>query len=846
MFVNDRENVALTIVSAGMARVRSAGGQQSPFYDDLIKAQDVAAANGLGVHTTDPEAIQNTVREFNGEFDAQGYFNKIGKDRPVSAIVEGALSGSMLKVTLLPEGIPAAVMVAGIMCPSMNRRSAPETTTTSLSSQKVEANGDGAHSSAPSNGPEPFAREARHLTELRCLGKEVQLILQGISQHGMLVATVHHPPAGSLVIENDTFEDLATALMQAGLGRAAEWSLDMMTSGAFKLRELERAARQTKSGIWHDYVPQKTNTAKLNDRFHGPVIEIVSGDTIIVLDSLSGVERRVNLSSIRAPRASTRDRPAESWGNEAKEFLRQRIIGKDVDVSLEYTRKIPLQAGSEETRTLSLGTVMISENSKSDEIKVNNVAELLLVRGLAQTVRHRGDEERSAHYEELVNAEDMGKKGKKGMWSSKEPPVARFNDLTAPGSGSKARQHLPFLQRAGKMLGVCEAVLGGSRLKIFIPKESVTIAFSPSGVRCPGKEEPFSKEALAFTRSRALQRDVRVEIESVDKLGTFLGSIELVNPPKGITADLAIDLLSSGLARLQVYGHAKDSLTQAQEKAKNAKKGIWQLQDSEESSKKAETITNGTENIAHERKPLNVVVTEVVDANCFYIQDTSEPRTQWITEKLSSAPLEHEKPPLMQLKKGENCIAKFRVDGKWYRARIQGMLGNDYEVFFIDYGNKDRVKKEDVRSMPADLSAVAPQAHQCTLAFTRAPGLNDDYGVEAAERLSELVAGGIKLQCIREAVKYNSAEGSSEWLLTLYPSGTDTSETGNSINSMLIKEGLCRVNQEHGKGLGLEASNAISDLLSQEDEARRQHLCLWRYGDPGDDDDDDGDFPALR
>jgi len=43
---------------------------------------------------------------------------------------------------------------------------------------------------------------------------------------------------------------------QAGLGKAVEWSLNMMTTGAMKLRELERTAKQNKKGIWMNYVPQ--------------------------------------------------------------------------------------------------------------------------------------------------------------------------------------------------------------------------------------------------------------------------------------------------------------------------------------------------------------------------------------------------------------------------------------------------------------------------------------------------------------------------------------------------------------------------------------------------------------
>ena len=52
------------------------------------------------------------------------------------------------------------------------------------------------------------------------------------------------------------------------------------------------------------------------------MVEVTSGDCVVVRDRTSGVERRVNLSSVRAPRVGTRDRAPEPWGLEAKEFLR--------------------------------------------------------------------------------------------------------------------------------------------------------------------------------------------------------------------------------------------------------------------------------------------------------------------------------------------------------------------------------------------------------------------------------------------------------------------------------------------------------------------------------------------
>ncbi len=94
------------------------------------------------------------------------------------------------------------------------------------------------------------------------------------------------------------------------------------------------------------------------------------------------------------------------------------------------------------------------------------VAELLLVRGLAQIVRHRTDDERSAHYESLMNAEASGKNSKKGLHNqSKKPPAHHYNDVSLPGMAPKAKQYLPFFQR-GKHTAVVEFVLSGHRLKV--------------------------------------------------------------------------------------------------------------------------------------------------------------------------------------------------------------------------------------------------------------------------------------------------------------------------------------------------------------------------------------------
>lgn len=64
------------------------------------------------------------------------------------------------------------------------------------------------------------------------------------------------------------------------------------------------------------------------------------------------------------------------------------------------------------------------------------------------------------------------------------------------------------------------SIFSGHRLRVHIPKEGVTIAIAPSGVRCPQRTmpamggrpavvaEPYGDEAHAWTREHFNQRDV--------------------------------------------------------------------------------------------------------------------------------------------------------------------------------------------------------------------------------------------------------------------------------------------------------------------------------------------------
>jgi staphylococcal nuclease domain-containing protein 1 len=820
------ENVALSSVRNGFAKVREGGSQKSPFYEQLVQAQEEAKSKRLGVHNDDPKAMAASIRDV-GEEDSAALLKKVGKGGEVKAVVDGVISGSMIRVTLTASRKSQVVLVTGIQCPSM-RGPAPA----------------GAEDGA--TAPEPFAREARWMCESLCLNRDVVLRLDGLSERqGGLIAQLRFP-------NGQDWGDLGEALLSAGLAKSASWSLNMLSPEVkFRLTELERAAKAARKGQWLQYVPNPNNVQN-QAKFHGTVVEIISGDCLIVRED-GGAERRVTLSSIRAPRPPARDRAGEPYGAEAKEFLRGRLIGKPVEVEMEYSKKIPVGVGAKEERTVDFGTVFVGgkssakgSNGTTSNGTANgaqnsvsngpaNIAELLLIRGLAATVRHRADDERSAYYEGLLIAEENGRNSKKGIHSGKEAPVTRVNDLSAPGSAPKARQHLPFLQRGGTISAVVEYVMSGSRLKLFVPKQSVAIAFSPSGVQCPRKGEPFSDDALLFTRARFMQRAVEIRVEAVDKLGTFLGTISVVDGQKRM--DLATALLQVGLAKIHGMSNAGPELVEAQELARVGKAGVW-------SNEEPDTpVAEDVKAIPFKRERLHVAITEMVDANSFYVQSCDDARPQWIADQIQEMTPDLEAPgagaSMGLLRVGTQVLAKFAADKTWYRAKITKVDTRDpispkYDVLFIDFGNRDHgLTSDTLRPLTPALNAVPPQATLAKLAFVHAPTeLRDDLNYLVMERIAELTDGGTK------ALKgYKEAVGSDGALhLTLYVPGSTSGKAGDSINGELAMDGLvkCTTSTNLYQAEGLEILEGLKHL---EREARQSHLGIFEYGDVDDDED---------
>jgi staphylococcal nuclease domain-containing protein 1 len=166
-----------------------------------------------------------------------------------------------------------------------------------------------------------------------------------------------------------------------------------------------------------------------------------------------------------------------------------------------------------------------------------NVAEGLVAKGLATCVRYRQDDDnRSPAYDALLAAEAKAEKDKLKIHALRagvaldKSALMRVQDLS--GDAQKSKTFLPYLQRAGRCEAVVEFVASGSRLRLFVPKETCLMTLLLAGISCPRgarqapgpggamlPAEKYGDEANEFVRSRCLQHECHVEVESMDKAG---------------------------------------------------------------------------------------------------------------------------------------------------------------------------------------------------------------------------------------------------------------------------------------------------------------------------------------
>lgn len=783
---NSRENMTESLISEGLVEVRRGGLKPSDeSQQKLIQLEENAKSAGKGKWATG--TANDHIRNIKWTSENPRNFVESHHYKPIDAVIEHVRDGCTVRAFLLPNFDYVTVMLSGIKAPMFKMEGV----------QQIA---------------EEFAEEAKYFTESRLLQRDVKIILEGTSNQNFL-GTVLHPRG-----------NITEFLLSEGFARCVDWSMGVVTSGTEKYRTAERKAKENRLRIWKDYKPSGVVIDDKSKNFTAKVVEIVNGDAMIVKSSDT---RKIFLASIRPPRlqsennenatpnimkdSNRRVRPLYDipYMFEAREFMRKKLVGKKVNVQIDYIQ--PASGGFPEKTccTVTSGNI--------------NVAEALVSKGLATVIRHRqDDDQRSAHYDELLSAESRAQKKGLGVHSKKEPPIHRVADLS--GDFSKSKQFLPFLQRAGRSEAIVEFVASGSRLRLFIPRETCLITFLISGIECPRASrpapgggstipsEPYGEEALQFTRELCIQKGVEVEVETIDKGGNFIGWLHIES------TNLSIALVEEGLAKVHFTAERSacyKALLEAETKAKTAKLNIWSTYEEPKNDQVVE------EPLERKLNYCNVVVTEVMTDLKFYAQYVeSGPQLVEMMEQLRKE-LETNTPVVGAYtpKRGAICAAQFSVDNQWYRAKVEKISNNKASVLYIDYGNREEVPFSMLAALPPVFQSLPAQATLFGLACVKCPD-DEDAKRDAYEALNHDVFG--KQLVVNSEYKANGVDFVTGQL----------GESRDDVAFSLISDGILLVENRKEKRL----SKLVASYMNAQEKAKSARQNLWRYGDITEDD----------
>ncbi|XP_058515623.1 LOW QUALITY PROTEIN: staphylococcal nuclease domain-containing protein 1-like [Ochotona princeps] len=909
------EDVRFGLVRNGLAKLDNSAknlAAEYPLVQELERCQEQAQQEEAGVWNPDAAPGAVTVRDIQWALNdpaAAKAFAAANKDKRVPALVEYVRDGGCVRVSLYIDPkqqqelqqqqqpvlhlkqplkvLYASVLLSGVQCDGFKR----------------EQPQDGSTGGPAKIVAEPFAEEARFFVEARLLNREVNVRIEGADEVGNLYGSLYHPRG-----------NISILLLQNGLARIQTATVGLTEAGA-QMRVAMQEAQQKRLRRWKNWQSSTANVAA--KQYTAVVAEVISGD-LLLLQLPDGSERRVYLSSVRclrgtaaggggggggagAPvggRGSTTLKDEDSMAFQAKEFVRKKLIGKKVRVCVDYLREITVPAPAaavpgrgpqqQQTQFVSVylpgggggGTKEHSATTNGSGPAVvatpdtpdgQNIAALLVQQGLAKTVQHRGDDERARDYETYVELEKSAQQRRVGLHAPQQQWLTfRIVDLTGPANVQRAHAHFQQLERVPRLDCIVDYVFNASRYKLRVPSQNLWISFALSGVRSPqasaraggvsnvrggGREaEPFGDEALAYARSRLLQREVRVKVEAIDKGGNFLGTLW-----HSQGNNFAAELLELGLAHTVDFSLArtpfKDLLIQAERKAQGAKLKLWSLQ---QPAVDADGIPQGeggaaAKDIEVDESLPEVIISHTENVELFYIQEAHNKNLERVNQALAqygeremdnaggqetAITADDVYTPGGPPRRGELVLAKFTSDGTWYRARVEGTEGganssggkNDVSVMYIDFGNSEVLSLSHLRRCPPALKEIPPQAKPCCLSGLLPP---PEMDVEAAS-FFESLTHELVFCCTVEKIDTQRRRH-----VILTPQETSGSaKAGVTINEKMVRQGLARLDKK-------SKTRIFHRLQLEEQAARKAHINVWRYGDCGADDEEDN-YTSLK
>jgi len=305
--------------------------------------------------------------------------------------------------------------------------------------------------------------------------------------------------------------------------------------------------------------------------YRGIVKQVISGDCLVIRSGVQKdgkfLEKQIMLSHIQAPRLATKRgpmgaetyEPDQPFAFEAREFLRKKVIGKEVCFLSEAKTQSNTDIGQ-----LYLGKDVTSEN----------VNEALIEAGVVEVRRYKASEEENR----LVALEDAAKSKGIGKFTKDSTGIRDIKwTVDNPVKFVDSFKYKP-------VDAIIEYVKDGSTVRALLLPSFHVVTVQLSGLRCSGfkrvgdKEvaEPFAEEAKLLVESRILHRDIKIILEGVSSSNSskkdteFKGNNILLGTILHPNGNISEFLLRDGLAKCVDWSMGQ--VTQGAEKYRNAEK----------------------------------------------------------------------------------------------------------------------------------------------------------------------------------------------------------------------------------------------------------------------------------
>ena len=287
---------------------------------------------------------------------------------------------------------------------------------------------------------------------------------------------------------------------------------------------------------------------------------VQSGDCLTIqrISKADPWEEQVYLAYVSAPRIGNQTRAEDPFAFDAREFLREELIGKKVDFTIEYQIQGRKYITIPQSESVSYNLAIVKE-------------------ALAKVIDKK---QGNSVYDEIKAASDDCQKRKVGVWSE-QPKHIEKHLRRVKYQGAPDFSHQRLLEEANQvkepLAAILEHVFSSSHLSLYVYKLQAVVRVHMVHLYSPNaNDEPeLAEQGKQFISKMLLHRTVGVKLLKIDDRGDLNGRIYF---PAG---DIASEVLKQGLAKVSTPRDTQfdaayfKELKNAQTIAQGKRAGVW-------------------------------------------------------------------------------------------------------------------------------------------------------------------------------------------------------------------------------------------------------------------------------